>query len=196
MERSVSVEKAKDEAGPGGGIQTMTAILDEARALFAEKDITEPTPRRSAPGRWWPPAVLQLFRREKTGIPEVNPVITARFRTRSSPTARSKCFTASAQKRPQALMRELIRALYAAPTLSRSFTGDCAIRTATPCRAAFQGREAKRFRGPVRFWRRCLTARVSDVEAAVQVVVTAEEVIHRLRMFEHDIADRAGGRRA
>ena len=91
------------------------------------------------------------------------------------------------------LVRELIRALYTAHTLSPALHREI---TAMIYGDPEVERLIREEEGKTIALVGALLSKVSDrlavadVEAAVEVVVhSAEEVIHRLRMFEHDIAD-------
>ena len=91
------------------------------------------------------------------------------------------------------LVRELIRALYTAHTLSPALHREI---TAMIYGDPEVERLIREEEGKSIALVGALLSKVSDrlavadVEAAVEVVVhSAEEVIHRLRMFEHDIAD-------
>jgi AcrR family transcriptional regulator len=197
MERSVSGEKAKARKPvQDRGIQTRTAILDAARALFAEKGYHGTNSKEIAARAGVATGTFYSYFDEKK--PVFLEVIRGYYREISDAVLADGALeiyslpvrTKGDLKR---LMRELIRALYAAHTLSPELHREIAAMTYSDPDVERLIREEE---GKTISLVGALLSKVSDrlavsdVEAAVQVIVhSAEEVIHRLRMFEHDIDD-------
>ncbi len=197
MERTVSETKMKARKPvQDRGIQTRTAILDAAKALFAEKGYHGTNSKEIAAKAGVATGTFYSYFDEKK--PVFFEVIRGYYREISDAVLADGALeiyslpirTKSDLRR---LVHELIRALYKAHTISpRLHREITAMIYGDPDVEQLIREEENKTITLVG----ALLAKVSDrlavedIGAAVEVVVhSAEEVIHRLRMFEHDIAD-------
>ncbi|MCU0845832.1 MAG: TetR/AcrR family transcriptional regulator [Spirochaetes bacterium] len=178
------------------GIQTRTAILDAAKALFAEKGYHGTNSKEIAAKAGVATGTFYSYFDEKK--PVFFEVIRGYYREISDAVLADGALeiyslpirTKSDFRR---LVHELIRALYKAHTISPELHREItAMIYGDPEVEQLIREEENKTITLVG----ALLAKVSDrlavedIGAAVEVVVhSAEEVIHRLRMFEHDIAD-------
>jgi AcrR family transcriptional regulator len=197
MERTVSETKMKARKPvQDRGIQTRTAILDAAKALFAEKGYHGTNSKEIAAKAGVATGTFYSYFDEKK--PVFFEVIRGYYREISDAVLADGALeiyslpirTKSDFRR---LVHELIRALYKAHTISPELHREItAMIYGDPEVEQLIREEENKTITLVG----ALLAKVSDrlavedIGAAVEVVVhSAEEVIHRLRMFEHDIAD-------
>lgn len=178
------------------GIQTRAAILDAAKALFAEKGYHGTNSKEIAAKAGVATGTFYSYFDDKK--PVFFEVIRGYYREISDTVLADGALeiyslpirTKSDLKR---LVHELIRALYKAHTISPELHREItAMIYGDPDVEQLIREEENKTITLVG----ALLAKVSDrlavedIGAAVEVVVhSAEEVIHRLRMFEHDIAD-------
>lgn len=179
------------------GIQTRAAILDAARALFAEKGYHGTNSKEIAARAGVATGTFYSYFEDKK--PVFFEVIRGYYREIADAVLSDgalEIYSLPVRTRAdlKRLVRELIRALYTAHTLSPALHREITAMIYGDPEVERLIREEEE--GKTIALVGALMAKVSDrlvvsdVEAAVQVVVhSAEEVIHRLRMFEHDIAD-------
>jgi AcrR family transcriptional regulator len=197
MERTVSETKMKARKPvQDRGIQTRAAILDAARALFAEKGYHGTNSKEIAARAGVATGTFYSYFEDKK--PVFFEVIRGYYReiadaVLSDGALEIYSMPVRTKGDLKKLVRELIRALYTAHTLSPALHREI---TAMIYGDPEVERLIREEEGKTIALVGALLSKVSDrlavadVEAAVEVVVhSAEEVIHRLRMFEHDIAD-------
>ncbi len=178
------------------GIQTRAAILDAARALFAEKGYHGTNSKEIAARAGVATGTFYSYFEDKK--PVFFEVIRGYYREIADAVLSDgalEIYSLPVRTRAdlKKLVHELIRALYTAHTLSPALHREITAMTYGDPEVERLIREEE---GKTIALVGALLSKVSDrlavadVEAAVEVVVhSAEELIHRLRMFEHDIAD-------